>query len=649
MPPYRKQNTDVSDLSLTDSDRFGSAADGLQWPQRDCLSPNGRTVTVKRQQRVHAQVSRSLNSKSVFSHEHERRSSFDTREGEDLRRSLQSDELMSALTPFSPPPPPPPPPAPARSFKRQQSKAVQGNVEKYKELYDVMLHDVLDALEADDPSAAGGPAYSAAAAHAIINEAGRKSAAHQDQGTSDEVMIDEHIENDAVVKRIKDHPARGVDPPPFMSDDLLTHIIAGSQSQDPLSDDDSTVVIDFDDENHDIMSLLSGITDRKKVNALVPVNKKMISANKSNRQPRRDDVDKKRTSKSGGDRGRQRRSTSKPKQRTDDKKQRQPSRSKSSFARFVRDKSPSPTTDERGATATAAAPKRSKSPCSKLRSIIPFRLNRSSSNGQNSSGASVSSNTNRRRRSREGPGRRPSKSGSSGDANRSASTNSSSDEMKKAKLFKKMKTLASGLKPSLKLLPSKIASHKFKVGDMAEYSIGSRVCLEDLNYFIAEDGYTKMCVVRILEVGEDAVYETPLYTILLPNGNRRQTNSNFLSPCSKQTTTESYRCRHQTALKSHNRSSSVISSRSSSRSSSKHRSRSRSSESHRSNSSRHSSKTMTSSHRSSSSHNSRRSPSHHQSKSNDRSSPRSSNASIHRRQTHSHLLTAHHQCQDQTH
>lgn len=144
------------------------------------------------------------------------------------------------------------------------------------------------------------------------------------------------------------------------------------------------------------------------------------------------------------------------------------------------------------------------------------------------------------------------------------------------------------------------------------------------------------------------MYEMPLYTILLPNGSKRQTNSKFLLPISKQATTESYQYRHQSALKSRNRSSS--------RRSSKHRSRSRSSESYRSNSSRHSSKSSTSSHRyrSPSPYHSRRSPSPHQSNarhssnhsgSNDRSLPR--NASMHHRQMQS-LLAAHHQCLDQT-
>lgn len=496
MPPYSsKQHLDISDISLTDSDRFGSASsDELQWPHRDCSSINGHTATVKHQQhRVRAQMGCSPKlSNSLTSRCCARRSSFDSHDAEALRRSLQSDELMSTLTP--------PPPPPSTRSPNKQRKAVQETVEKYKELYEAMLHDVLDALEADDPSA-DGRLSDHGAAHAT-DEAGRKSAAHNDNGTSDDETLGGCVDDVANVKQVEDPPAaaeRGLDPPPLMSDDLLKHIIARVQSQDSLSD--STIVIDFDDESHDIMSLLSEINDRKKDNALVPVNKKRSSATKSNRQPRRDDV-KRRTSNSDVDRRREMRpspaSTSKPKERTDEKKrheeiQRQLSRSKSPFARFIRGRSPPPTNDVRGAATTASRSKsKSKSPYNTLRSISPFRLNRSSSTGQqNSSGASVSSNKNSsigRQRSlsssRERPGRRPSNSDLSGDTNHTL-TNGSSDEKKKAKLFKKMKTFASSLKQRLdeskKLLPSSSASHKFKVGDMAEYNIGSRVCLEDLN------------------------------------------------------------------------------------------------------------------------------------------------------------------------
>jgi uncharacterized protein with WD repeat len=85
---------------------------------------------------------------------------------------------------------------------------------------------------------------------------------------------------------------------------------------------------------------------------------------------------------------------------------------------------------------------------------------------------------------------------------------------------------------------------KFKVGDMAEYKISSRVDTDDLNYFT--DGAhhdNKMCVVRILEIGEDASNK-PLYKILLPNGKKRQTGSKHLLPVAttkQQKRKESYR------------------------------------------------------------------------------------------------------------
>jgi len=612
MPPYysSKQQLDISDL--TDSDRFGQS-DEILWPRREGSSfDDDPAVTVKHQHCDQIICSPPKEGKSLTSSCCTSRSSFDSYgyDVEDLRRSLQSDELLS--TPTSPPPPP-------TQSPEKQNKAVKTSLEMYKELYEAMLHDVLDALEADDPSADGDGRLADHAATHAAHQAGHLSEARYDQvGT-----LDGNVNHVADLKQVEDPPSadeRGLDPPTFMPDDLQKHNITIAKAQSTDSLPDSTAVIDFD-ESHDITSLISEINHIQKDNALVPVNKKRSTDTKSIRQPKIDD-DKRRTSKSGGDRRRHRRpssaSSSKRMQKSDEKKrheemQRQLSPSKSQVDRFVRGRSPSPT-NAKESRGNAKPTSRSKSPYKILRSISPFRFTRlSSTRQQNSSDANVSSkrdSSSGRERSlsssRERPGRRSSHLDLSGDANR-ASRNNSNDREKRAKLFKKMKAFASSFKPILddskKLLHSSSASHKLKVGDMAEYNIGSRVCLEDLNYFLAEDGYTKMCVVRILEIGEDAVYEMPLYTILLPNGSKRQTNSKFLLPISKQATAESYHSRHQSALKSRNRSSS--------RSPSKHRSRSTSSESHRSNSSRQS----TSSHRSPSRHHSRRSPSPHQSKS----------------------------------
>jgi len=151
------------------------------------------------------------------------------------------------------------------------------------------------------------------------------------------------------------------------------------------------------------------------------------------------------------------------------------------------------------------------------------------------------------------------------------------DEKKSAKLFRKMKTFASS---SLKILPSAGSSnnlHKFRVGDMAKYKISSRVRnLDGLDVFT--EGDDKLCIVRILEVGEDGVLELPLYKILLANGAKRKTNSKFLSACSKQQAKESsHLFRYEEESRRRSRSSSNR--RSSSRSSSRRRSRSQSAES----------------------------------------------------------------------
>jgi hypothetical protein len=113
---------------------------------------------------------------------------------------------------------------------------------------------------------------------------------------------------------------------------------------------------------------------------------------------------------------------------------------------------------------------------------------------------------------------------------------------KSAKLFMKMKSTMKLKKPLLS--GSSKGEHKFKVGDMAEYKISSRVDTDDLNYFT--DGAhqdNKMCVVRILEIGEDAS-NNPMYKILLPNGKKRQTSINHLLPVAttkQQKRKESYR------------------------------------------------------------------------------------------------------------
>lgn len=127
-------------------------------------------------------------------------------------------------------------------------------------------------------------------------------------------------------------------------------------------------------------------------------------------------------------------------------------------------------------------------------------------------------------------------------------THDDNNEKKKksAKLFTKMKSsLPSSMKKLKKPLSgSSKGGHKFKVGDMAEYKISSRVDTDNLNYFM--DGAhpdNKMCIVRILEIGEDASNK-PLYKIMLPNGSLRKTGSKHLLPVAttkKQKRKESYR------------------------------------------------------------------------------------------------------------
>lgn len=585
MPPHNNQHSvTVSDLSLTDRDRFGSAS---SFDPRDCSSLNGRTIAVRKLQRLHVQKNSGLKLSSSSTSKCSRRNSLDSYDAEHLRRSLQSDEVISALTP---PPPLPPPP---RRPPNVQSKAAKENVERYKRLYDATLQDVLSVLKADDPSA--DIILPDPSAHAIV------------------ARSDENSHEDAL-ERLREPPAikRGLDAPlsPLKSDDFLpqpqphTYIIARQQSQHSLSDD-STVVIDFENESHDIMSLLSDSNGGIPEDVFFPLANKIRSPPTSNfRQPRKDKDDAKmRRSKSGGDRRRQKVPSSayisKPRNRPNGKKkrpesmqrqlQRQSSQSKSQFARSARGRSASPVNNDEGAA--IAVSRSTESHYDKLRSMSPLRHSKSSSGA----GKSLNCSSTVRRRSssssREGPRRRPSIAGSSSsNANCTSVKNRRSNEKKKGKLVKKMKLFASELKHRLdgskKILSSGNASHIFKGGDVAEYRVGSRVSLEDLDYFIGDDGYTKMCAVRILEVGEDAVYKKPLYTILLPDGSKRQTTGNFLSPCSKQVTAESYRSRHQSALKLQPRN------KSSSGSFPKRRSRSRSSES--SNSSRHSNRSPTS-------------------------------------------------------
>ncbi|KAL7491981.1 hypothetical protein ACHAWT_001625 [Skeletonema menzelii] len=487
MPPY-------GNISLTDSDRFGSAS---SFDPRDCSSLHGRTIAVRHLKRLNSQKNNDLKSGCSLTSRSwgSRRKSFDDYDAECLRRSLQSDELMSALTdelmPTLTPPPPPitsrelmltltptPPPPPAARSPNRLSKTAQENVERYKKLYDAELQDVLKALKADDPTAD----------ISLSDHGASPTIANRNyDGTYYEVL--ERVsepEPTAAEKRL--------DTPQSKSDDFQPPVNTMNLSQDSLSDD-STVVIDCDNESHDIMSLLSDSNDGITMEdvLLPPANKMRSSATKSNnRQPRKDDAkSKKRSSKSGGgDRGRQRRpsssSVSKPKKRSDDEmkrsensmpRERQPSRSKPPFARFVRGRSPSPVNDGKGAAQAVSRPH--ESPYNKLRSLSPFH--RSSSTGQqDAAGADESPNKSSSglRRSlsssQEKPGRRTSTSGGS-----SSDVNDTSDENKKAKLMKKMKTIASGLKHRLdeskKLLSSGNASHVFKGGDVAEYRLGSRL------------------------------------------------------------------------------------------------------------------------------------------------------------------------------
>eukprot|EP00984_Skeletonema_dohrnii_P032141 scaffold25641_cov67-Skeletonema_dohrnii-CCMP3373.AAC.1 len=62
MPPHRNQHSDIiSDLSLTDSDRFGSAS---SFDPRDCSSIDGSTVAVRHLLRLHAQKNSGLKTSS---------------------------------------------------------------------------------------------------------------------------------------------------------------------------------------------------------------------------------------------------------------------------------------------------------------------------------------------------------------------------------------------------------------------------------------------------------------------------------------------------------------------------------------------------------------------------------------------------------
>ena len=120
--------------------------------------------------------------------------------------------------------------------------------------------------------------------------------------------------------------------------------------------------------------------------------------------------------------------------------------------------------------------------------------------------------------------------GKSASAETSQNNDLQNDDGNDEKTKKMKSSLPSSMKLKKPLSGSSKGGHKFKVGDMAEYKISSRVDTDDLNYFTDGSHHdNKMCVVRILEIGEDASNK-PLYKILLPNGKKRKTTSNRLLP-----------------------------------------------------------------------------------------------------------------------
>lgn len=258
---------------------------------------------------------------------------------------MQSDEVILALTPPLSPPPPPPPP-------RKQSKAAKENVERYKRLYDATLQDILSVLKADDPSA-----------DIILPDPSADAIIARSNENSHENVLELLFREPPDIKRGLDAPLSPLNP---KSDDFLPHAIARQQSQHTLSDD-STVVIDFKNECHDIKNLLSDSNGVIPEDVLFPVANKIrirSSPTSNFRQPRKDDG-KKRRSKSGGDRRKQKvpssASISKPRKRPNGKSkkkrpesmqtqlQRQSSQSKSEFARSARGRSASPLNDDEGA------------------------------------------------------------------------------------------------------------------------------------------------------------------------------------------------------------------------------------------------------------------------------------------------------------
>lgn len=556
-----------------------------------------------------------------------------------------------------------------------QSQAVQETFHKYKEIYEAMLQGVFDDIDdldcklvhhnrSEDSSTTAEVTVEPSSqvvdekevnvnegAIVVVDRRQHRDKKRDPPTTSSSASIDSADDDDAPTPPIED---RGVDPPTTTALTLTTvhdadnsmisdsydrsktladlvadfHELQDIQSQDALSNDDL--------QSHDVMSLISSIfhhqkdddkrrgedlkeedeeegnnNKEKKEDALVLVKKK--AGNMKEKENALVPVDKKKRS-SSNDRGKQRKSrrpsTGKEQSNSsEDVKRshhqgskpsspRKSSRSPHHGRRRTRSPSPTPPNNNNGEEKGAARVSRSKSPFDMLRSIrrsiSPF--------GRSTQEDASSSNRYR--------GRSLSLSWTSKET--------TGDEKKSAKLFRKMKSFASS---SLKILPSAGSSlHKFRVGDMAKYKISSRVRnLDGLDVFT--EGDDKLCIVRILEVGEDGVLELPLYKILLPDGTKRKTNSKFLSACSKQQAKESsHRFRYEEDSRRRSRSSSNR--RSSSRSSSRHRSRSRSASSSCLSSSSHHSPSnnnnrrsrSSSSRRSSSSSSSRRSPSPYEKK-----------------------------------
>lgn len=563
------------------------------------------------------------------------------------------------------------------------SQAVQETFHKYKEIYEAMLQGVFDDLDDLDcklvhhnrsdgssTTAEVTPSSSPVVdekevnvnedAIVVVDRRQQRDKKRDPPTTSSSASIDSADADDATPTPIED---RGVDPPTTTALTLTTaydaensmisdsddrsktladlvadfHELQDIQSQDALSNDDL--------QSHDVMSLISskfhhqkddkrrgedlkeeeGNNEKEKKkeeeDALVLVEKK--TANMKEKENALVPVDKKKSS--SNDRGRQRKSrrpsTGKEQSNSsEDVKKSHHQGSKPSSPRKSsrsphhgrrRTRSPSPTPpNNNGEEKGAARVSRSKSPFDMLRSISPF--------GRSTQEDASSSSRYR---------------GRSLSLSWTSNAETTGDEKKSAKLLRKMKSFASS---SLKILPSAGSGnslHKFRVGDMAKYKISSRVRnLDGLDVFT--EGDDKLCIVRILEVGEDGVLELPLYKILLPNGTKRKTNSKFLSACSKQQAKESsHLFRYEEESRRRSRSSSNR--RSSSRSSSRRRSRSQSAESspsclssssHHSSSNNNNRRSRSSSSRRSSS-SSRRSPSPYEKKNScsgrDRSSSRS--------------------------